>query len=238
MGDDRAPSDAPRRGRKAVLLHGREVETEFNEFLCGVCGEAEAEDKSDFVLCDGPCLRSFHETCLSAPEKKTKKETDKSDAKWLCQHCTDAAHVCFLCKVQGKDVEEVVCCSDKKCGKHYHRACLERQDDADPTKTQHLVPLIKDVVVDGVPSFKFKCPYHYCNTCAVRVRGTSPLLSTFTCQEPTKMKHGHCRPLVHPHVSLFVFPLLQSDSPTDSHSLQTLPPPPARAKEATETTPT
>jgi hypothetical protein len=42
-----------------------EIEQEdHNDWICGVCCLSEAFDGSDLMLCDGPCLRSFHIGCL------------------------------------------------------------------------------------------------------------------------------------------------------------------------------
>lgn len=35
-----------------------------NEWICAVCDQLEAFDDSNLILCDGPCLRSFHIGCL------------------------------------------------------------------------------------------------------------------------------------------------------------------------------
>ena len=35
-----------------------------NDWICSYCNLSESFDGSDLVLCDGPCLRSFHMGCL------------------------------------------------------------------------------------------------------------------------------------------------------------------------------
>lgn len=35
-----------------------------NEWLCAVCGQLEEKGGSDFLLCDGPCLRVWHYNCM------------------------------------------------------------------------------------------------------------------------------------------------------------------------------
>ena len=47
-----------------------EMNLDKNEWVCGKCGFLNAEDGSDLVLCDGPCLGSFHLGCLDAITKK------------------------------------------------------------------------------------------------------------------------------------------------------------------------
>jgi hypothetical protein len=41
-----------------------EEQEDHNDWICGVCCLSEAFDGSDLMLCDGPCLRSFHIGCL------------------------------------------------------------------------------------------------------------------------------------------------------------------------------
>ena len=43
-----------------------------NEWICGKCGFLNAEDGTDLVLCDGPCLGSFHLGCLDPATKKVR----------------------------------------------------------------------------------------------------------------------------------------------------------------------
>ena len=42
-----------------------EEETDINDWVCGICWKLEAKYGSKLLLCDGPCLRSFHIECLS-----------------------------------------------------------------------------------------------------------------------------------------------------------------------------
>ena len=44
-----------------------------NEWVCGTCGFLDSEDGTDLVLCDGPCLGSFHLGCLDSITKKVLK---------------------------------------------------------------------------------------------------------------------------------------------------------------------
>ena len=46
------------------------INIDNNEWICGHCGFLKSEDGTDLVLCDGPCLRSFHLGCLDAQSKK------------------------------------------------------------------------------------------------------------------------------------------------------------------------
>ena len=44
-------------------VDGRECGEDKNECLCGVCGFLEGYG-SELILCDGPCLKSFHINCI------------------------------------------------------------------------------------------------------------------------------------------------------------------------------
>ena len=52
------------------LLVDYKMSLDKNEWVCGKCGFLNAEDGSDLVLCDGPCLGSFHLGCLDSITKK------------------------------------------------------------------------------------------------------------------------------------------------------------------------
>ena len=134
-----------------------------NEWVCGKCGFLNAEDGSDLVLCDGPCLGSFHLGCLDSITKKVPYDswlTDLSsllidqfiifffqiysgsaDSDWLCRDCTSKKHKCFICKKRGVDQLEVHQCSAPACGKFYHLACLENENLGFP------IPKVRAVII-------------------------------------------------------------------------------------------
>ena len=56
--------------RNPILFNGREIGTDRNESLCYLCGYENEPKGSEFLLCDGPCLRSFHMACLKAEKGK------------------------------------------------------------------------------------------------------------------------------------------------------------------------
>lgn len=62
-----ATSERKKPRQKVTDFGGREVGTDVNEWLCGVCWQLE-NNGSELILCDGPCLRSFHIACLKAAE--------------------------------------------------------------------------------------------------------------------------------------------------------------------------
>jgi hypothetical protein len=65
---DSSSADVNERQDKKVKkrrLPGEEEE-DINDWLCARCGLLESRTGSKLMLCDGPCLRSFHTDCLPA----------------------------------------------------------------------------------------------------------------------------------------------------------------------------
>ncbi len=94
-----------------------EFERDNNDWICGICNLMESVDNTALMLCDGPCLRSFHLGCL-------KSKTPTAQDKWLCNDCIRGFHSCIICGEYGRDVVEVTKCKDNLCGKYYHHKCL------------------------------------------------------------------------------------------------------------------
>lgn len=94
-----------------------------NEWVCGVCKMLEAADGSALALCDGPCMQSFHTSCLGFPSAE---DLPQVGGVWLCTDCETGVHQCFICEKRGKDLLEVNRCSQPRCGKYYHEACLKQ----------------------------------------------------------------------------------------------------------------
>jgi hypothetical protein len=73
---------------------------DHNDWYCSVCMAFEregAEEEDELLSCDGPCLRSFHLSCVgidAVPDSDT----------WLCDACKEKEHTCFLCHDSGRDV--------------------------------------------------------------------------------------------------------------------------------------
>jgi hypothetical protein len=97
-----------------------------NDWVCGICEVLEDIDGTPLVLCDGPCMRSFHTSCLGLTGGADTLPTI-GDV-WLCDDCAVGKHKCFICKEHGKDYLEVALCSANKCGKYYHERCLLQLD--------------------------------------------------------------------------------------------------------------
>jgi hypothetical protein len=55
--------------KREKAFAGREYGTDNNEFLCAICGMLNGT--GDLILCDGPCLRSYHAGCV---DEKTRQQ--------------------------------------------------------------------------------------------------------------------------------------------------------------------
>lgn len=108
-----------------------------NDWQCSYCGMIQSLGGSDLIMCDGPCLKSYHAECLM------KMRIDYQGNKWFCPDCEDLFHECFICKMKGHDyivrippsnhflhliplltLQDVYKCSSPFCGKFYHINCL------------------------------------------------------------------------------------------------------------------
>ncbi|CCI45010.1 unnamed protein product [Albugo candida] len=133
--------------------------------LCTLCG-----DGGLILFCDGPCHRSFHLECIGMTQ-------EPQDEQWLCPDCKAGKHVCLLCKQVGEMGVEfgVLQCSMARCGRFYHRGCLET-----------------DRHVEWVGKKRFRCPSHFCHQCKERKR---PRHSTIvSCLHCARAFHADCIP--------------------------------------------
>lgn len=64
---DTIPTKGSKTGKKRKASN---AVPDRNEWICSNCGTLDSENGSDLVLCDGPCLRSFHINCLTNEEAK------------------------------------------------------------------------------------------------------------------------------------------------------------------------
>jgi hypothetical protein len=125
--EDNDDGSKRRKSDVSIAADGREYgSADKNDWFCKVCGLLEAKDGTELVLCDGPCLSSFHQGCLKQADKKAINESEK----WLCKDCRTYSHACFICGKKGRDFVEVARCSGGNCGKFYHKSCLLSPSDA------------------------------------------------------------------------------------------------------------
>ena len=64
-------------------------EVDVEDVACARCGDGDATDENDILMCDGYCDRAFHQRCVVPPVK-----TDEIPDEWLCPLC-DARVDCF-----------------------------------------------------------------------------------------------------------------------------------------------
>ena len=93
-----------------------------NDILCSICDQLEAVDHSDLILCDGPCLRSWHLGCMDCIDSSGFPD------EWMCEDCERGQHKCSYCGDFGRDDIDLYKCMDKKCGIYYHYNCLTQLD--------------------------------------------------------------------------------------------------------------
>ena len=117
-----APTTKPKRDK--VRMYGeRETDVEDNnDFLCSICEQLEADDHSDLILCDGPCLKSWHLGCMGSKDPSVFPDT------WKCDDCESEKHQCYICDDYGRDNKDVFKCLDRKCGLYFHYSCLTQLD--------------------------------------------------------------------------------------------------------------
>ncbi|XP_026536951.1 histone-lysine N-methyltransferase NSD3 [Notechis scutatus] len=108
--------------------------TNKRDTVCQIC-ESTGES---LVSCEGECYRVFHTECLGL--------SSQSDGKFICLECKNGQHICFSCKLPGKDVKR---CSVNACGKFYHEACVRKFTTA------------------VFESRGFRCPQHCCTACSM-----------------------------------------------------------------------
>ena len=67
-------------------------ELDAEDVFCSKCGDDEATDDNDILLCDGFCERAFHQLCVVPPVRE--EDIPPGDEGWLCPLC-DARVDCF-----------------------------------------------------------------------------------------------------------------------------------------------
>lgn len=72
------------------------------DWICTECGDMEAPDDSDLLLCEGGCKRSFHLLCLGIVSPTDREKIIAGDA-WVCDDCLRHRHTCAICHDEGDD---------------------------------------------------------------------------------------------------------------------------------------
>ena len=164
-------------------------EPDHNDWICTVCTNFEAPDKSDLMLCDGGCYRSFHLGCLGMSASQIGK------GRWLCEECRVGAHACLVCGETGSDgdvLSGVIKCSVAYCGKSCHVRCLQASG-------------LEYSLVEKGGQTTIRCPRHYCDTCNAFYAGGGGCSSSskksvkanrkiFPCFKCPRAFHDNCCP--------------------------------------------
>eukprot|EP00271_Cylindrocystis_brebissonii_P000056 TRINITY_DN1004_c0_g6_i3.p1 TRINITY_DN1004_c0_g6~~TRINITY_DN1004_c0_g6_i3.p1 ORF type:complete len:1293 (-),score=211.39 TRINITY_DN1004_c0_g6_i3:1358-4936(-) len=154
---------------------GEDGEAWGGDTICYIC-----DDGGELILCDGPCMRSFHSskeagiisTCpsLNLPKELLANET------WYCRNCEGSQHQCYVCGELGaseKDEEhpekqKVFLCDVALCGHFYHPECvakeilnLERELSKSERKER------AESLAQGIREGReiLRCPLHECQKC-------------------------------------------------------------------------
>ena len=93
---------------------------DHNDWLCSGClqftspSEIATGNPGTLLMCDGPCLRSWHMECL---DMETAPEGD-----WLCPDCSSEMHPCAVCGDVSKvdTIGGVIKCSVPHCPYFFH----------------------------------------------------------------------------------------------------------------------
>mmetsp|Transcript_32718 Transcript_32718/g.48443 ORF Transcript_32718/g.48443 Transcript_32718/m.48443 type:complete len:754 (+) Transcript_32718:161-2422(+) len=174
---DRADQNNGRRVRKRVIAApAKEEKTQRKRpkssnnddmsWICTECKEAEALDDKNAVLviCEGPCNRPFHTTCVGLEREHVNEES------WVCSDCKMSRHLCSICQEYGQDTIDVFKCQLSSCGLFFHESCLSTYNvdvkignNERPENQSNGENSGEVCMPDSTPLFK--CPAHQCWTC-------------------------------------------------------------------------
>ncbi|GMH71126.1 hypothetical protein TrST_g11329 [Triparma strigata] len=129
-------------------------------WICRECNEIEASLDIDapLLICEGPCLRTFHTVCVG--------EESVPEGKWICRDCKEERHMCVVCAEYGEDGVEggVVKCGRKNCGLYFHESCVRNYNFDEDEKW---VRANEEAITSKTepPPLQFTCPAHFCWSC-------------------------------------------------------------------------
>ncbi|XP_057465895.1 LOW QUALITY PROTEIN: pathogenesis-related homeodomain protein [Actinidia eriantha] len=72
-------------GRLPQSLFDSEGQIDSEDIFCAKCGAKDLRADNDIILCDGACVRAFHQFCLEPP--LLKQDIPPDDEGWLCPGC-------------------------------------------------------------------------------------------------------------------------------------------------------
>ncbi|CAM9583424.1 unnamed protein product, partial [Phaeothamnion confervicola] len=73
----------------AAVARAARRDDDENGWICSICDEMDTSDMDELLICDGPCNRSFHTSCVGALRGGAGDATKltASAAAWLCADC-------------------------------------------------------------------------------------------------------------------------------------------------------
>ena len=167
-GDDadeqRAPEDEAAPGRNdAPQAPEDDAVPDHNDWLCSGClqftspSEIATGNPGTLLMCDGPCLRSWHMECL---DMETAPEGD-----WLCPDCSSQTHPCAVCGDVSKvdTIGGVIKCSVPHCPYFFHGSCV-LSNPLGFTISRH-EPEVEENDEPAQATLRFRCNAHSCETC-------------------------------------------------------------------------
>ena len=187
--------------RSTYSSQENQLSDDHNDWHCCVCMAFErekAEDDDILLSCDGPCLRSFHLSCVGLRNPPAAEES------WLCDSCIEKEHTCFLCgdsgsisDVCGVDGSEeramvegcytsqkssilssmVTKCRLSRCGKFFHLGCIERSGFFE----SGLFSRRSLSASTNLSQVSFVCGHHRCWTCDGSSKRSGSLHKCLTC---------------------------------------------------------
>lgn len=72
-------------GKLEESLFDSEGEISSEDIFCAICGSKHVTLRNDIILCDGACVRGFHQKCLNPP--LLAQDIPPGDEGWLCPAC-------------------------------------------------------------------------------------------------------------------------------------------------------
>ena len=133
-----APPKKKKKPKKKAKKAGKAELEQANEALCGVC-----EEGGRLLCCEGGCTRAFHLHCLGL--------TSTPPGSFVCDACETGVETCLACHQLG-NIDEMLPCTHKNCGKWYHKQCAREL----PRASGH------EAKGHESKQDKFLCPRHNC----------------------------------------------------------------------------
>ena len=160
---------------------------------------------SDLLMCDGPCLRSFHIGCIESSDNALPEvnfsSSDHVGKKWYCNDCDSQSYECAVCHNYGARIvpggkatrDGVKKCTRDDCGRFFHPKCLQELQEKFVSQISSNSILENDAQTKGFK--EGECPAHTCATCGTYERmgaGRGKLHRLYCCGSCPTAYHWLC----------------------------------------------